>query len=65
MGSPPIVRPATADDAPQIAVIWHLGWQDGHAGLVPDELVRVRTEESFHERAAARVRQDRQQRPMN
>ena len=55
MGSAPTVRPGTADDAAQVAVIWHLGWQDGHTGFVPDGLVRVRTEESFHERAAERV----------
>ena len=39
----------------QIAEIWHTGWRDGHLGLVPDELVELRTEESFHTRAAARV----------
>ena len=55
MNSSPTVRPATAADAAQVAAIWHLGWQDGHTGFVPDELVRVRTEESFHERAAGRV----------
>jgi GNAT superfamily N-acetyltransferase len=55
MDSAPTVRHATAADAAQVAAIWHLGWQDGHTGFVPDELVRVRTEESFHERAAERV----------
>jgi GNAT superfamily N-acetyltransferase len=38
-----------------IAEIWHLGWRDGHLGLVPHELVDVRTEESFRARAAARA----------
>jgi GNAT superfamily N-acetyltransferase len=55
MNSSPTVRPATAADAARVAAIWHLGWQDGHTGFAPDELVRVRTEESFHERAAGRV----------
>jgi GNAT superfamily N-acetyltransferase len=36
-------------------VIWHSGWRDGHLGHVPDELVRVRTDESFRLRAADRV----------
>jgi ribosomal protein S18 acetylase RimI-like enzyme len=51
----PTLRPASPDDAPAIAEIWHQGWQDGHVGSVPDELTAVRTEESFHARAALRV----------
>ena len=51
-----LLRPATAGDAPHVAVIWCAGWRDGHLGGVPDELVAVRTSESFHRRAAARVR---------
>ena len=49
------VRPATADDAPAIARIWYFGWRDGHLGHVADELVALRTRESFDQRAAARV----------
>jgi GNAT superfamily N-acetyltransferase len=49
------VRPAVPNDAPAIAEIWHLGWRDGHIGYVPDELMTVRTEESFRTRAAQRV----------
>ena len=49
------LRPATADDAPAIARIWYHGWRDGHLGHVADELVAVRTRESFDQRAAARV----------
>jgi len=49
------LRPAAADDADRIADIWHRGWRDGHTGLVPEELVRVRTGASFRERAALRV----------
>jgi GNAT superfamily N-acetyltransferase len=49
------LRSATPDDAPVIARIWHDGWRDGHLGHVADELVTVRTRESFDQRAAARV----------
>lgn len=49
------IRPAAAEDAGRIADIWFEGWRDGHLGLVPEELVRVRTEESFLPRAAERV----------
>jgi len=52
---PVIVRPGRPDDANAIAEIWRLGWRDGHLGLVPDELVVVRTDESFRSRAAARA----------
>jgi ribosomal protein S18 acetylase RimI-like enzyme len=51
-----LLRPATADDAPDVAVIWCAGWRDGHLGGVPDQLVAARTPESFHRRAAERVR---------
>jgi GNAT superfamily N-acetyltransferase len=53
--SAPSIRPAAPADAPAVAAVWHLGWQDGHIGLVPEAIVRVRTEESFRERAAERV----------
>jgi ribosomal protein S18 acetylase RimI-like enzyme len=49
------LRPARAEDATEIAEIWHLGWQDGHLGLVPQELVDIRTEASFLTRAAERI----------
>jgi GNAT superfamily N-acetyltransferase len=51
----PIIRPAIAEDAPAVADIWMAGWRDGHLGHVPDELVAVRTPETFQTRAAARV----------
>jgi GNAT superfamily N-acetyltransferase len=54
-GSPVAIRPARADDAGAVAEIWERGWHDGHAGLVPQELVDVRTPASFRERAAQRV----------
>jgi GNAT superfamily N-acetyltransferase len=49
------LRPAQPNDATAVAEIWYAGWPDGHRGNVPDELVAVRTEESFHTRAAERV----------
>lgn len=49
------LRQATADDAETVADIWYRGWQDGHLGNVPDDLVAIRTEESFYPRAATRV----------
>jgi predicted cupin superfamily sugar epimerase/GNAT superfamily N-acetyltransferase len=50
-----VIRPATAADAPAVARIWEAGWRDAHLGNVPDELVRVRTSESFRTRATQRV----------
>ena len=51
----PSVRRATVADAPYVAEIWRTGWHDGHVNNVPDELVAVRTDESFDTRAAERV----------
>jgi GNAT superfamily N-acetyltransferase len=52
---PVTVRPATIADASEVADIWYHGWRDGHLGHVPDELLAVRTEESFHVRAPQRI----------
>ena len=49
------IRKANSADTEQVAEIWRLGWQDGHRGSVPPELVKVRTEESFRTRASDRV----------
>ena len=49
------VRDAEPSDADRVASIWSSGWRDGHLGHVPDELVRVRTPESFRTRAVERV----------
>ena len=55
-GNPSVLlREATPADADAIAEIWRLGWRDGHLGLVPEELVEARTEETFRTRAAERV----------
>ncbi|MGW5361936.1 N-acetyltransferase family protein [Actinopolymorpha pittospori] len=50
-----LLRKGKQEDVSPIAEIWHLGWGDGHLGFVPQELVDVRTEESFRARASERV----------
>jgi len=54
-GSTVAIRKAGSGDADDVAEIWRLGWRDGHEGLVPQELVEIRTDESFRTRAADRV----------
>jgi GNAT superfamily N-acetyltransferase len=54
MGEPGL-RPGTAGDAAAVAAIWEAGWRDAHVGHVPDELVQVRTSDSFRTRAVDRV----------
>ncbi len=49
------IRPARKQDAEAIAEIWRRGWRDGHLEHVPQELVDVRTEETFRTRAAERI----------
>lgn len=49
------LRRATPEDAPRIAEIWEAAWRDGHVGHVPDELVAIRTPESFRSRSAERI----------
>jgi GNAT superfamily N-acetyltransferase len=50
-----ILRPAAAEDVSSIALIWHRGWQDGHVGHVPEDLITARTERSFWSRAGQRL----------
>jgi GNAT superfamily N-acetyltransferase len=50
------LRPARPGDAEAVATIWRDGWRDGHLGHVPAALHAVHTPESFHSRAAQRVR---------
>ena len=49
------IRPMRVADAEEVANIWSAGWRDGHLGHVPDELLAVRTMQSFRERASRRV----------
>jgi GNAT superfamily N-acetyltransferase len=47
-----IIRDAAEDDVDTLAQLWHSGWQDAHAEILPAELQRLRTLESFRERLA-------------
>jgi GNAT superfamily N-acetyltransferase len=49
------LRDATPADALAVGRIWAAAWRDGHLGHVPDELVALRTPESFLGRAADRI----------
>jgi ribosomal protein S18 acetylase RimI-like enzyme len=47
------VRAADATEIDQLARLWHSAWQDAHARIVPAELIRLRTLESFRDRLHA------------
>jgi ribosomal protein S18 acetylase RimI-like enzyme len=47
------VRSADATEIDQLAQLWFDGWREAHAHLVPPELTRVRTLESFRDRLHA------------
>jgi GNAT superfamily N-acetyltransferase len=47
------VRDADPAEVGHLARLWHDGWQDAHAHLMPEELARLRTLESFRERLGA------------
>lgn len=54
-----LIRNAGDSDLDHLAQLWFDGWQDAHAEVLPEELRRVRTFESFRERlreALPRVR---------
>ena len=44
------VRGATEGEIGRLAAIWHQGWHEAHARIVPLELTRIRTLDSFRER---------------
>lgn len=44
------VRDAVREDVEPLARLWHEGWHDAHAAIVPAELTRLRTVDSFRER---------------
>jgi GNAT superfamily N-acetyltransferase len=52
---PCVVRKATSNDVGDVVRIWHSGWQDGHVGHVPPELVVHRNETQFVSRARERL----------
>ncbi|GAB3355875.1 hypothetical protein GCM10027430_24300 [Lysobacter tyrosinilyticus] len=50
-----LLRDAREDEVDRLARIWYGGWQDAHAAILPEELARLRTLESFRERLLARL----------
>jgi len=44
------VRAAEESEIDHLARVWYDGWHDGHAHVVPAELTRLRTLESFRSR---------------
>jgi ribosomal protein S18 acetylase RimI-like enzyme len=49
------VRPPEQSDIGVLTLIWYDGWQDTHARIMPAELTRLRTSESFKERLETRL----------
>ncbi|MFN3400046.1 MAG: GNAT family N-acetyltransferase [Ferrovibrio sp.] len=47
------IRPVQASEIPALAQLWYDAWQDAHAAILPAELRRWRTLESFAERLQA------------
>jgi GNAT superfamily N-acetyltransferase len=47
------VRPAEEIDLDHLTIVWHDGWRDAHAQIVPPELTRLRTMDSFRDRLRA------------
>jgi GNAT superfamily N-acetyltransferase len=44
------VRAAEEDDVEALARLWWSGWRDAHLDILPEELARLRTLDSFRER---------------
>lgn len=47
------VRAADATEIDRLSAIWYDGWHEAHARIVPTELTRLRTLESFRDRLQA------------
>jgi GNAT superfamily N-acetyltransferase len=47
------VRAAEAREIDRLAKVWFDGWRDAHEAIVPAELTRLRTLESFRQRLTA------------
>lgn len=45
-----LIRPPMGEELDQLGRLWHDGWHEAHAHLVPPELTRLRTLESFRRR---------------
>lgn len=46
------LRSAHETELEQLARLWYDGWQDAHAAILPADLARLRTLESFRQRLA-------------
>jgi ribosomal protein S18 acetylase RimI-like enzyme len=57
----PLSRPRAAfpDEIDQLALLWHEGWRDAHEAILPEELRKDRTIESFRKRLEAALEQVR------
>jgi len=53
------VRNAEPAEIPQLARIWFDAWQDAHAQILPAELARIRTLESFADRLRSALAETR------
>src|SRR5262245_49085706 len=53
MGMAMRVRPAERIEIPILARLWHDGWHEAHTHLLPPEIIRIRTPESFPPRLEA------------
>ena len=49
------IRNAQPDELDRLASLWHSGWQDAHARILPAELARHRTLRSFRQRLEERI----------
>jgi GNAT superfamily N-acetyltransferase len=47
------VRPARYSEIDELARLWHEGWHESHAPIVPAELARLRTVQNFRDRLLA------------
>ena len=52
MGDAVDVRAAHETELDQLARLWYDGWQDAHTAILPADLARLRTLESFRQRLA-------------
>ncbi len=50
------MRPAEESEIDQLTSIWYDGWREAHAQIVPAELARVRTYDSFKTRLQSLLR---------
>ena len=48
-----VVRAAEASELDALAQLWHDGWRDAHAAILPPELARFRTRDNLRDRLRA------------